>query len=101
MSDLDDEEMFWTRLLKNVASKKEIKKYIENLKRQIEIKNNYLDLIYCIGYDYDGCNSVKSLKELIDELVDLAAKGIKNDDKSEMYMGGKNILFEQVGDNNE
>lgn len=101
MSDLDDEELFWTRFLNNIASKKEIEKYIKNLKRQIEIKNNYLELIYDIGYDYDGCNSVKSLKELIDELIDLAAKGIKNDDKSEMYMGGKNILFEQVGDNNE
>lgn len=36
-----------------------------------------LELICDIGYDYDGCNSVESLKELIDELVDLASHGLK------------------------
>lgn len=36
-----------------------------------------LELICDIGYDYDGCNSVESLKELIDELVDLASQGLK------------------------
>ena len=36
-----------------------------------------LELICDIGYDYDGCNSVESLKELIDELVYLALHGLK------------------------
>ena len=30
--------------------------------------------IWAIGFDYDGCNSVKSLQELVDELVDMALK---------------------------
>lgn len=34
----------------------------------------YLDLIYDISVDYDGCNTVESLKELIDEMVDLTKK---------------------------
>lgn len=34
----------------------------------------YLDLIYDISIDYDGCNTVESLKELIDEMVDLTKK---------------------------
>lgn len=69
-------------------------------KRKIKIKDEYCKLLINIGYDYDGCNTVESLKELIDELVDLARKAIKNDDKSIMYMGSKgtdkNILFENV-----
>ena len=105
MSDLDDEELFWTRVLNQKISRKEIENYIRNLQRQIKIKNNYLDLIWQIGYDYDGCNTVESLKGLIDELIDLATKGLKNDDKSIMYIGAKgtnkNILFEEVSDINE
>ena len=99
--DLDDEELFYTRLLNGKASIKEIEEYIKKLKRQINIKNEYLELIYDLGYDYDGCNTIKSLKQLIDELVDYAVKGYKNDDKSEIYMGGKNILCEKVGVNME
>lgn len=30
--------------------------------------------IWAIGLDYDGCNTVESLKELVDELVDMALK---------------------------
>ena len=41
--------------------------YIEKIERQNEIKDAYLDIIYDIGVDYDGCNTIKSLKELIDE----------------------------------
>ena len=36
--------------------------------------DEYLYDIWAIGYDYDGCNTVESLKELIDELVSYAAK---------------------------
>ena len=39
------------------------------LERKLKIKNEYLGLICDFGYDYDGCNTVESLKELIDELV--------------------------------
>ena len=78
----------------------EQKEQIKKLERQVKIKNNYLDLIYCIGYDYDGYEKAESLKSLIDELVDYAVKGMKNDDKTVIYEGGKgtkqNILYEKL-----
>lgn len=78
-----------------------MKKYIEeNYQRKIDIKDEYLQLIIDIAYDYDGCNTVKSLKELIDEVISLAEKAIKNDDKSAIYGIGnqqkKNILMEII-----
>lgn len=39
------------------------------LKRQVADLNNRRHLIWAIGCDYDGCNTVESLKGLIDELV--------------------------------
>ena len=79
----------------------QLEEKIKKLERQIKIKDSYLDLIWMIGYDYDGCNTVDSLKDLIDELTDLALKAKKNDDKSVMYNGGDwgeplNILFEKL-----
>ena len=41
----------------------------DELKRQIADLRNRLHMIWAIGVDYDGCNKVESLKELIDELV--------------------------------
>ena len=80
-------------------------KEIEKLKRQIKIKNNYLQLIHDIGFDYDGMDTKKGLKSVIDDLVDLAVKAIKNDDKYAMYQGGNdkyfNILYEEVEKENE
>lgn len=34
----------------------------------------YLEHIWAIGCDYDGCESAEDLKKLIDELVDMACK---------------------------
>ena len=42
---------------------------IIELKEEIHDLNNRRHLIWALGYDYDGCNTVESLKELIDELV--------------------------------
>lgn len=73
---------------------------IKDLERKIDIKDEYCNLIWCLGVDYDGCNTIGSLKSLIDELVNYAKKAIKNDDKSIMAEGvdGKyfNILHEEV-----
>ena len=98
------------KLEKYALYKKEfsrLNKELEKKDREIQIKNNYLDLIWQIGYDYDGLNKVESLKELIDELVDYAIKAKKNDDKSVMYEGNRgkeiinqNILFEKVDETN-
>lgn len=41
----------------------------DELKRYAADLNNRRHLIWAIGCDYDGCNTVESLKELIDELV--------------------------------
>lgn len=42
---------------------------INELKRRVADLNNRRHLIWALGVDYDGCNTVNSLKELIDELV--------------------------------
>lgn len=81
---------------------KEVQKNKE-LERQIKIKNAYLTLIWDIGYDYDGCETSKSLKGLIDELLKMCNQAYKNDDKSVMYedLSGKNkknILQELLND---
>ena len=36
--------------------------------------SEYLFMIWAVGYDYDGCRTVESLKKLVDELVDYAKK---------------------------
>ena len=36
--------------------------------------DEWLWLIWAIGLDYDGCNTVESLKGLVDELVDMSKK---------------------------
>ena len=73
---------------------------IDKLQRQIKIKDNYFDMIYFVGADYDGYKKAKDLKSVIDDLVDYAIKGKNNDDKSQMYMNGsgkhENILFEGI-----
>lgn len=36
--------------------------------------DEWMELIQDIAYGYDGCNTVESLKELIDEMVDMVGK---------------------------
>jgi hypothetical protein len=73
---------------------------IDKMKREIEIKNRYMQMIVDLGIDYDGCNTIESLKSLIDELIRLARLGIENNDKEYIYTSGNNetlnILFEKV-----
>ena len=42
---------------------------IDKLKEEVADLNNRCHLIWALGLDYDGCNTVEGLKELIDELV--------------------------------
>ena len=60
---------------------------VEKLKRQVDIKDEYLNMIYCLGFDYDGYEDSESLKCLIDTIVDYSKKAVKNDDKYAMYEG--------------
>lgn len=82
-----------------------LKSKIKYLKRAKDIMYQYLQLIADIGYDYDGFNSVESLKGLIDEMVKYALWGRDEYDTEVIYVNnGKeyNILNEELkGGNNE
>ena len=75
--------------------------------RSIEIMERYLELIYDLGYDYDGCNDVESLKGLIDEMCRLASLGRARNVTEPIYVDSKgmkaNILGEIIlkGEENE
>jgi hypothetical protein len=78
-------------------------KRIEELERQVKIKDEYCQLLIDIGIDYDGYREAKSLMGLIDELMSYARYAIDNDDKRAIYdscRGGEwiktNILHEKV-----
>lgn len=52
------------------------KEIIIQLRKELEIADHYLGLIWDIGFDYDGYHTVENLKNLIDELVELAHAGL-------------------------
>lgn len=86
-----------------------LKEKIKDLERQIKIKDAWCGQIWTIGFDYDGYNDVKNLKDIIDELVDYSQKAIACDDTTVVYTSvdgygntaKANILFEELGDGNE
>lgn len=47
----------------------------------IEGLENALDLIADIAYDYDGYNTAEGLKSLIDEIREIAIKGVPDEDE--------------------
>ena len=69
--------------------------------KKIKVKDEYLNLICDIVYDYDGCNTIDSLKELIDEIVEYANKAINCRIDTVEFLGGNgkqyNILHEEIG----
>lgn len=78
----------------------------KKLKEETTIMGNYLELIADLSFDYDGCNSIKSLKKLIDELNRIANLGIECNLREPIYVNrGKkyNILQQEIenGDGNE
>ena len=70
------------------------------LERENKILKGYLELISDLAYDYDGCNTIESLKDLIDELRNYANLALKLDtDFVVLYMNGNkhfNILGEEL-----
>lgn len=77
----------------------ELLREIEQLKRQIAIKDAWCGFLVSIGFDYDGYNQVSSLKSLIDELVKYARFAINNEDGIVMYESDEqkfNILDEVI-----
>lgn len=73
----------------------------KKLKREINIKNKYAELIVDLAFDYDGFNTVEGLKGLIDELSNIAKLIIDSNDKEIIYINGSNkynILYEKIGE---
>ena len=88
----------------NFEKLNDILKEINNLKRQIKIKDAYLQLIRDIAFDYDGYgDSIEGLRDLVDELSAYAKMAIENDDQSSIYSSWSdgvetesNILMEDL-----
>ena len=73
----------------------------DKLNRQIVIMEKYLELIYDLGFDYDGYSTNEHLKKLIDELVHCASLGRACNTTEPIFTNmGKhyNILHEEVGE---
>ena len=76
----------------------------KRLERQLRIKDCWCQYLCMIGFDCDGCHTVASLEELVEELVSYAEKAINCDDTSPVYTGvlingeefKSNILFEEL-----
>lgn len=102
------------RVLRNNQTKSDFDKFCEQhcsdielllkeneiLKRNLKIKDEYLSLIWAIGFDYDGACTVDGLIEVIDELVGYSKKAIICEDESAIYISGDgkdlNILKEEI-----
>lgn len=51
--------------------------YDKEFKRVIcepDSADEWLELLWQVGIDYDGCNTVDSLKGLVDELIEMSTK---------------------------
>lgn len=73
----------------------------KKLKKEIDIKNKYAELIVDLAVGYDGLNTVESLKGLIDELSSIAKLIINSNDKEVIYINKNNkynILYEKIGE---
>lgn len=88
-----------------MKSLKDATTMLEDLIRKNEIKDKYLHLIRMKAVDYDGYNTVKGLKDLIDELSVYAKLAMENDDLEPMWLDGnnhlKNILEEDLGEDKD
>jgi len=72
---------------------------INRLNNIIKIMERYFELIYDLGYDYDGLNDKESLKSLIDELVRYASLGRTYNTTETIYVNNNkkyNILNEEI-----
>ena len=69
---------------------KQLKEKVKYQKNKIDNKDKWCQLIVDIGFDYDGCNAIESLKGLIDELVRYALNSRDNYDYEEILKGDSN-----------
>ena len=66
--------------------------------RNTEIMERYLELIYDLGYEYDGFNDVDSLKGLIDEMCRLASLGRACNVTEPIYVDAKGMQTNILGE---
>ena len=86
-----------------IVELKEKDKEIERLNKTNIIMEKYLELIYDLGYDYDGLDEKESLKKLIDELVRYASLGRVCNTTEPIYINKDekyNILHEKLKEDN-
>ena len=104
MCDTTPEIQAIENLLKERQSDKE---KIKDLERKLKIKDEYMELIRDILYDYDGYydeetkkGSIEGLASLVDLTIEYLGYSLKANDKKEMYQNAKgeklNILFEEL-----
>ena len=74
--------------------------YIQELERKIKIKDAYLKLMYCVAFDYDNCDNIKDLQDLLDEIMKYSDLAIDSDDTTPIYNItdeiSENILGEKI-----
>lgn len=78
---------------------KELKEENQRLNNVLKILEKYFELIYDLGFDYDGLNTVESLKGLIDEMTRLASLGRTGNTTDLIYVNDNkkyNILGEKL-----
>ena len=87
-----EEQAFeFLKYIKNLQQEnKQLKEKVKYQKNKIDNKDKWCQLIIDIGFDYDGCNTIESLKGLIDELVRYALNSRDNYDYEEILKGDSN-----------
>jgi hypothetical protein len=69
VGEIDEPYLDWKTVVSFIFDAPVVEADIDELKKEVADLRNRLHLIWTLGFDYDGCNTVESLKELIDELV--------------------------------
>jgi len=77
----------------------QLQQELQRKDKTIQIMENYLELIYDLGYDHDGCETTGDLICLMDELVRYASLGRACNTTEVIYENGNNkynILHEEI-----
>lgn len=78
---------------------KKLQQENKQLQKQITVMKEYLGLITDLSFDYDGCNTVESLKSLIDDLKRYAKLGGDGNLTESIYTDDNdsyNILHQKI-----
>ena len=78
---------------------KQLQQENKQLQKQITVMKEYLGLIIDLSFDYDGCNTVESLKSLIDDLKKYAKLGREGNLTEPIYTNDNdsyNILNQKI-----